>query len=242
MNQINIWKDKLTFLGYFPTADWHTHGAPVLFIGVSGKFIIEFKDGVKESCTSAFVDAGVAHKTYPNGELMALYYLAPYSLQSLRIKELFLNRVLYQLDVLKVPATKQRFERALQSFDIEDSLSCELPPINCKFDERICKSLDLIHESSLPQDRDTIASSVNLSSSRFNHLFSEKLNVSYRRYRQWVQLGKALQHYQQINNLAQASLLAGFSDSAHLSNTCKKLLGISPSSILKKDTSLIVNT
>ncbi|MCG8672424.1 MAG: helix-turn-helix domain-containing protein [Pseudomonadales bacterium] len=240
MNQINIWKDKVSFMGNFPTADWHTHGAPVLFIGVSGDFTIEFKDGVKERCKSAFVDAGIAHKTYPNGELMALYYLEPYSLQSLQLKALFLDQVPYQLNVLKVPTNKNRFERALQDFDIEHSIAHELPNIECNFDERVCKSLDLIHESTHPQDRATIASSVNLSSSRFNHLFSEKLNVSYRQYRQWAQLGKALLHYQQNKNLTQASLMAGFSDASHFSNTHKKLLGISPSSVLKKNTTLNV--
>ncbi|KZZ09786.1 hypothetical protein A3752_13885 [Oleiphilus sp. HI0081] len=241
MNQINMWKDKSTFLGHFPTADWHKHGSPVLFIGVSGDFTIEFDGGVKERCSSVVVDAGVAHKTYPGGELMALFYLSPYSLNSMQFKKLFLSQTNYQLDVLKTPTRKSRFEKSLQNFDIEQALDRKLPSLNYNVDERVCQSLQLIHESSLPKNRDDIANSVNLSSSRFNHLFSQNMNVSYRHYRQWIQLGKALAHYQHVKNLTHAALLAGFSDASHFSNTCKKLLGISPSSILKKDTSLNVS-
>lgn len=227
-------------MGHFPMADWHAHGSVVLFVCLSGEFEIEFADGVQARCSSAVVDAGVLHKTRPNGELMAVFYLPAQSLLAQQFKALFLMQAAYRLDVLKPPKSLKRFERALHHFDLEQVLARRLPSVDNRFDLRICQSLQAIHRSEYPLARDLIAADVNLSSSRFNHLFSQQLNVSYRHYRQWVQLGKALQHYRCANNFTHAAVSAGFADAAHFSNTCKKLLGIAPSSFLSKQTELHV--
>jgi AraC-like DNA-binding protein len=71
-----------------------------------------------------------------------------------------------------------------------------------------------------------VASKLALSESRFLHLFSEELGISWRPYLLWRRIICAVQAI--INNISatEAAHLAGFSDSAHLSRTFRNNFGI----------------
>jgi AraC-like DNA-binding protein len=77
-----------------------------------------------------------------------------------------------------------------------------------------------------------IASAVHLSPERFRHLFVEQTGVRFRAYVLWVRLESALGAYVAGKSLTEAAHAGGFSDSAHLSRTFRKMFGISAASIL----------
>lgn len=72
-----------------------------------------------------------------------------------------------------------------------------------------------------------IAIELNLSESRFLHLFKDTMQIPWRPYLLWRRLICAVQALQQGKTATEAAYIAGFSDSAHLSRTFKKQFGLS---------------
>ncbi|MEQ3512476.1 AraC family transcriptional regulator [Pseudoalteromonas sp. BZB3] len=79
-----------------------------------------------------------------------------------------------------------------------------------------------------------IAAELNLSESRFLHLFKDTMQIPWRPYLLWRRLICAVHTLQQGKTATEAAYIAGFSDSAHLSRTFKKQFGISLREYSKK--------
>lgn len=79
------------------------------------------------------------------------------------------------------------------------------------------------------------ATRVGLSESRLTHLMTEALGAPPRTWRTWLTLRRAL-HAVMFggSNLTQAAHRAGFADSAHLTRTCKRLLGVRPAEMMPR--------
>jgi len=71
-----------------------------------------------------------------------------------------------------------------------------------------------------------VASQLALSESRFLHLFSDELGISWRPYLLWRRMMCAILALKNNTSATQAAHLAGFSDSAHLSRTFRKTFGM----------------
>lgn len=78
-----------------------------------------------------------------------------------------------------------------------------------------------------------MATAVHLSSSRFNHLFSAEVGVSFRDYRIWSQVRSAMSSMAQGPRLTDAALSGAFVDSSHFSRMFRRTFGMTPSSVLK---------
>jgi AraC-like DNA-binding protein len=70
-----------------------------------------------------------------------------------------------------------------------------------------------------------------LSPSRFRSLFIRHTGLTFRRYRLWRRMAAVVLAVSQGQNLTEAALEAGFSDSAHLSAAFRDMFGISPSQL-----------
>jgi len=89
---------------------------------------------------------------------------------------------------------------------------------------------------------EALAAKVNLSAPRLIQIFKQQTGVPIRRYRQWhrlyttaVEMGKGV-------TLTEAALHAGFSDSAHFTNTFKSMLGMKPSDVLSQSQGIRIYT
>jgi transcriptional regulator GlxA family with amidase domain len=74
----------------------------------------------------------------------------------------------------------------------------------------------------------TLAGTVGLSASRFQHLFTQQIGVPFRRYRAWNRIRKAIREIIKGNNFTIAAHATGFSDSAHFSHEYRKTFGAPP--------------
>ena len=85
---------------------------------------------------------------------------------------------------------------------------------------------DLAYKNLIP----ALKAKVFLSDSRLSHLFKEHIGVSIKKYLVWNKLRQAINQYlNEQTNLTDVSLQSGFFDQAHLSNSFKSVLGVSPS-------------
>lgn len=70
-----------------------------------------------------------------------------------------------------------------------------------------------------------------LSASRLSHLFVEQTGLSFKTYRLWIRLTRAVRLMAGGLTLTAAAHEAGFSDSAHFSRTFRRMFGIAPASL-----------
>lgn len=72
-----------------------------------------------------------------------------------------------------------------------------------------------------------------LSESRLLHLFKEQMGLPIRNYILWFRIRVAIESVIEGASLTEAAYEAGFSDQAHFSRTCKKMIGVTPSILTK---------
>ena len=68
-----------------------------------------------------------------------------------------------------------------------------------------------------------------LSAGRLRHLFVQETGVSFRAFLLWERLNRAMSLAMQGVSLTEAAHAANFSDSAHLTRTCRRMFGFAPS-------------
>ncbi|MGW5570406.1 AraC family transcriptional regulator [Nocardia thailandica] len=77
-----------------------------------------------------------------------------------------------------------------------------------------------------------LATRVGMSGSRLSHVFTEHVGLPYAAWRRWTRLHQAFAVVRAGGSLTEAAHTAGFADSAHLTRTCRDLIGITPTEAL----------
>ena len=233
-NALTLCADKALYLGELPATGRHRHAAPVLLLGLSGRFALELPGGRRESCHSALIDVGVDHAFDPQGERVALIYLEPDAPEVRRLRPLFAQQGPVIADLAPRALRRWHVEQRLHSFDLPVLLGRrDLPPVQ-ELDPRVLRSLQRLRDAGDDTpDREALARQAHLSPSRFNHLFSAEAGVSFRSYRVWAQVRRALAGYRPDGSLTEAALEGAFADSAHFSRMFRHTFGMTPSSVLR---------
>jgi AraC-like DNA-binding protein len=142
-----------------------------------------------------------------------------------------LGKVIF--DVAAPVRTRATTQTRLRSFDLHALLTLGCAPA-APVDHRVARGLQMLRHPTMPaRGRDAVSASVHLSASRFNHLFSSEMGVSFRSYRVWSQVRAAIAALGGNPTLTRAALDAGFADSAHFSRMFRQTLGLAPSSVLR---------
>jgi AraC-like DNA-binding protein len=234
-NTLTLGADRALYLGDLPATSWHCHAAPVLLLGLSGRFALHWGAGLVETCHSALVDTGVQHLFDPCGEQVALMYLEPDSREARSLRAVFQQQGEVLLDVAAPVRTRSAMDSRLRDFELPTLLRSGLGRgVAPALDARVARALQALRS---PQGarlaREGLASGVHLSASRFNHLFRAEMGVSLRSYRVWSQVRLAMAGLALSPRLTDAALHGDFSDSAHFSRMFRQTFGMTPSSVLK---------
>jgi transcriptional regulator GlxA family with amidase domain len=100
---------------------------------------------------------------------------------------------------------------------------------------RVRKLLRLLRTQLADADADVslphLAGLVGLSEGRLVHVFSESMGIPLRRYLLWMKLQRATAAVVSGMSLGEAAAEAGFSDSAHMSRTFRRMFGMTPSAL-----------
>lgn len=102
------------------------------------------------------------------------------------------------------------------------------------FDPRIARALEILKNA--PDNlisAETVAAEINLSPSRFAHLFRAEVGLPVRRYLLWMRLRNAVRMLGAGESLTNIAHAAGFADSAHLTRTFRQMFGLAPSEIFQ---------
>lgn len=135
------------------------------------------------------------------------------------------------LPALLAVALEQRGRPAIveQARRIVHSLTQHMEPAVAS-DARILRAVKYVNEHlSAPITLKQVASVAYLSPSRFRHLFAEQTGMGLRQYILWRRFVGVWEHRMTGASLSTAAHAAGFADSAHLTRTSRRMMGIPPS-------------
>lgn len=119
------------------------------------------------------------------------------------------------------------FEASLDNLLFGRSLSSR------KLDSRVAQVVaSIAREPGGRHSAGDCASSVNLSPSRFLHLFKDEVGTPFRRYRAWKRAHGLLKNLEDGGSLTEIALDSGYSDSSHLSHSIRSVFGNCPREIM----------
>lgn len=222
----------------------HQLGAPVFLACIYGSFRLRLHGGDWLSCRTALIPAGVLHELDVGGDPLAVFYIEPNIAGADTLKPLIRNT--RQIDgALVGTAGEIAFMRDLYEDRYNPHWTAEplvdlmgfakrrasaepIDPRIAEVVELLCANGDDIAPVAM------LAATAGLSSSRFQHVFTQQIGVPFRRYRSWIRVRKAICEILKGSNFTTAAHATGFSDSAHFSNEFRKTFGAPPTVGLQK--------
>ena len=243
--KVLLWEEHGLFYGAAGTAELHESPAIKVCISLEGSFGLRSSKTDKwTDHTGAIIAAGHLHAIEGRGNGMAMLLLAP---------EGELGQLLAGDGITTIPAPVLKNILPLLGLFTDPEITGDkgngvyreiIKKIAGEgsagaIDPRVAQSIEWIRagrEQGILVGE--IAAEVDLSESRFSHLFTEHVRVPVSRYLLWLRLRDALHLRSKGGKLTDTAYEAGFSDSAHLTRTFRTSLGITPSALVR-DSSIV---
>ncbi|HMO79332.1 MAG TPA: AraC family transcriptional regulator [Pyrinomonadaceae bacterium] len=243
-----LWEEHGLFVGNAGDAELHESPAIKICISIDGGFRLRQSEAEKwEAFNAAIIPAGSSHAINGGGNRMAMVLLAPEGRLGKSIFGLAKGDAIIPIegDVRERLRSGSFFNTAWTDGTDIDRKTGEIVALLKEhlavdaqqegIDPRVEQSIEWIRAGRengiLVRD---IAAEVDLSESRFSHLFSEHVRVPVRRYLLWLRLRDALHLLASADSLTEAAHSAGFADSSHLTRTFRTALGIAPSDLVRE--------
>lgn len=234
-----MWEEHGLFFGRAGDAALHESPAIKVCISLEGAFGLQNNS---KNYKAVIIPAGEPHSIEGRGVKMAMLLLAP---------EGELGQLLAGAGIREIPDSTlpdilpllRQFENSDITGEAGDAVYREVvrkiagETARAPIDPRVAQSIEWLRagrEQGIIVGE--IAAGVDLSESRFSHLFTEHVRVPVRRYLLWLRLRDALHLLAGGGSLTETAHEAGFADSAHLTRTFRTSLGIAPSELVKDST------
>ena len=240
-----VWDEQAIFLGQAAEASLHESPAIKVCVALEGSFGLRTHDeDTFLNYESAIIAPGQPHAIDGRHNKMVMLLLAPETKLAQPLAPIYSKHGISRLPVAAVSKIRTLFalfEKRFETKDVANICDEMVAAVDngqsLPIDSRVAQSIEWIRSS-----RDEgisvheIAAGVELSESRFSHLFTENVRVPVRRYLLWLRLRDAMHLFAKGDSLTEVAHEAGFSDSAHLTRTFRSLLGIAPSALTKEST------
>lgn len=233
------------FSGMVPDTSLHAHAGITLIVSDADPFDIILESGQTVRTRSALLDCGVQHRLITRGQPTSVCFMEMNSLTIQQLRASRLTSRALEIDCLPNSLSRSARWQALSAEDWHTLFSGRWHSRSARVDERIFQGLHALGrqiplmttenpDASGLSGLDQLARSCGLSPSRFRHLFREQTGVSFTHYRHWQQLLGFMRQLGRNTTLTAHALDHGFFDSAHFSRTYRKMLGVTPSSIIRQ--------
>jgi len=203
----------------------HSHPVVEIILAKKGTFDLESNGVLNQNLRIAIIGSNTVHKVISQNciaQILMIESNNPLFMVFLKFKEISMSDGLFFKEKF---AQKKKLYHEIKNLAMTKDLKTPT-------DTRISKSLDLIETNDLDYNNliPTLTSNVFLSESRLTHLFKEQIGISIKKYLVWNRLKQAIELYLEgKSNLTEVSLESGFFDQAHLTNSFKTVLGVTPS-------------
>ncbi len=241
-----VWPAALAMWGPGDQSTKHAHHAMHLVLCRQGTLSVRAQ-GMKaaEQVAGVLVGPDVSHAIDARGSEVLLLFIEPESDDGLRLKaslegegpvRIFdearrdaLLGALPRSGSIPHDAVGPWMESALESLSGTPEPPRRVHP-------RVRKLLRHLRAEPAPEDTslEALSAVVGLSPGRLMHAFTESMGVPLRPYLLWLRLQRAAGAIAAGRTLGEAAHAAGFSDSAHLTRTFRRMFGTTPSSLQRR--------
>jgi AraC family transcriptional regulator len=251
---MNDWRGKLSigsgwvyYDGPVGHTEFHQHYAVQICFPFSGPLHIETLENTQTVDGILVIGSNVSHRLSGAGQTAKLLYiepnLTPHHLSRLTVGglgKIALSKArMHDLqNALSVAPTRMGTEFGQNIVNLiwpqnSDEHTMKAAPLDL-LDPRISKALATIKASDDLNIRlEQLVAGSGLSASRFRHVFSSQVGMSFKSYLLWAKLQRAFGCLATDSSLTKAAHIAGFSDSAHLSRTFRRMFGLAPGDLNK---------
>ena len=229
-----ITKDRVFYAGLLGARSLHTQGAIVAYVAIDGRLRVRLEGGGWQSTELAIVQPYVPYEIASEGRNVLIVLIEPETVDTSRLPPLL--RMCGAVHAPKFAAHVRDVHRRLASLcGALDLRPCDFDlaffgaPLPARpLDPRIATVLERIKDA--PSDE--CASRVNLSISRFRHLFKEEVGIPFRNVRAWKRARSLLHHVHTGDSLTNVALDIGYPDSTHFSHSIRQVYGLKPKDII----------
>lgn len=229
----------------------HSHHFIQISIGHQKGFNVLFKE--KKIHTHAMIISNdVEHQFTGLDARQVIILIDPESIIGQELKSKVLGKKMFlNLDVnLRLLFRSVNAEEPLQVNELQDILGKLFDHLigydqsqnksENHIDPRVANIQCLIKNEGIELNSTALAKAVFLSESRLMHLFKEEVGISIKYFILWQKLLRAIHLMLNGKSFTVAAVDAGFSDSAHLSRTFRRMFGVTPSEVFKNSSSVQV--
>ncbi len=231
--------DRVFYTGLLGAPTARTLGAYTFYVSLEAPNRVSIDAGPWESGELVVVPPYVPHRIVAGGRLICKVVIEAETIDPARLPSWVTDRAgaVHAPDfVQRVRQTRARLLLAgrdidLASMDFDRDLFGE-PLAGRAIDPRIEAVLARIKgDTSGALTAEELALSVDLSFSRFLHLFKQETGTSFRNLRAWKRARRLLHYVIGNSNLTDIALDSGYPDSTHFSHSIRRFYGLKPRDI-----------
>jgi AraC-like DNA-binding protein len=222
----------------------HAHHAIQISLAIEGEFRIQadgWRDWVRTS--GSIVPPDLRHRFDGCGSTVATLFMEPTSTLGAALLARYDPRDVSLLTDLEVATAIARLRDRYLAHEPDALLTQAARAVMCRLagnpataappDPRITAALAWMRPRlGSPIRLGEVAAAVHLSPGRFRHLFVTQTGTSLRAWLLWARVDQAVGAAFHGSSWTDAAQDAGFSDAAHLSRTCRRIFGISPTMLV----------
>jgi len=228
------------FLGSGAETSVHESHAYKICIATHGEFLLDADDRPRTSCAAAVIPPDYPHIIDARGATLAIFYLVPEQWPRRMINRVLRGRGVFAPPREVLTELLPRLQRYLTHGARVEEVNevCEylfdnlVPPAWCsqRLDARVQTVLEYLDATMDDHPTiQTLSAVARLSPSRLEHLFSDEVGIPIIRYLLWHRVRRAVERMPDHCMLTELAYSVGFADSAHLSRSFRRMLGIPPS-------------
>jgi len=234
-----ITTDRIFYAGLLGSQTAHTLGAVIAYVAIEGMLRVRIGGGEWQTTEVAVVQPYVPFEIASEGRHVLSILFEPESVDLARLPPLL--RACGAVDAPGFAAQVRKVHRRLVSSGGSSNLCpADFDPsffgeslASRTLDRRIATVLDNIrNKPSAVIAAEECAALVNLSFSRFLHLFKEQVGAPFRNVRTWKRARSLLHYLQASGNLLNVALDIGYPDSTHFSHSIRQAYGLKPKDII----------
>lgn len=222
-----VFTDKVAiFRGYVGSNKSHSHWASQFTIAVDGEVEYEVGCGIFSS-KAVYFSSKTEHRLL-SGFICSIYFdpLADTIRKALHIDSakgwaaLTLEELPAELGAISTTTDLRALleSESLRALDVTDFSDARL--------KTVLQAINHQLKQGQSSDRESLASLINLSPTRFSHWFVEQTGMPLRSYKKWLKLRIAMDAMLEGHSPMDAAMMAGFSDLPHMSREFSDSFGL----------------
>ena len=252
-SMLYLWERRTLYIGEYPEFSPITQGASSLLVGVDGPIsVTQTSTGETVSGNSFLIPAGVTFMFDSNGQRIANCYLDPYNEDFFRLRQTMKQQVAdifvgNEKEIMQAAALEKMLCQKVNQREASSLLEHAIfptqfeAPKRVKTDPRIIEIIDFIkNDPTINHTNKTMAKRINVSEVTLQRLFKATTGIPIRRFRLWHRIFVTATLLAFGRSITEAALEAGFSDASHFNHVFKDMLGMSPSSIIRRTKNMTI--